>query len=104
MNDKTDGKDSFIHQFKSFNEEDTMRIAAELAKCIVPGDIITLDGDLGAGKTVFARGLISSLGIDDYVTVMVKKRTNATLWENQPAGCMINICDNERATSSTIIF
>ncbi len=39
-----------------------MKIASELATQLQPGDIIFLKGDLAAGKTVFARGLVRGLG------------------------------------------
>ena len=45
-----------------------MALAARLAAAVTSGDIIALSGDLGAGKTVFARGLIRAcLGIDEEV-------------------------------------
>jgi tRNA threonylcarbamoyladenosine biosynthesis protein TsaE len=42
----------------------TMQIAATLASSLRPGDILTLSGDLGAGKTCFVRGLARGLGLD----------------------------------------
>lgn len=42
-----------------------MEVAADLAGRIGPGSIVLLSGDLGAGKTVFVRGLARGLGIDD---------------------------------------
>jgi tRNA threonylcarbamoyladenosine biosynthesis protein TsaE len=41
--------------------EETHMLAAEIAATSKPGDIITLTGDLGAGKTEFARGFIQSV-------------------------------------------
>jgi tRNA threonylcarbamoyladenosine biosynthesis protein TsaE len=51
------------------SEEETFAVAAELARTLRPGAFVLLRGDLGAGKTVFVRGLASGLGIDpDLVT------------------------------------
>lgn len=48
-------------KFVSESYEETIKIAKEFAKSINPGSFITLDGDLGAGKTAFTSGLVSVL-------------------------------------------
>jgi tRNA threonylcarbamoyladenosine biosynthesis protein TsaE len=45
-------------------EEETLRIGAALGRSLTGGEIILLEGELGAGKTVLARGIASGLGVD----------------------------------------
>ncbi len=53
----------------SASEEETRRAGADLARRLAPGDTVLLEGDLGAGKTVFVKGLAEGLGLDpDEVT------------------------------------
>ena len=49
-----------IHHSQSV--EETERLAAQLATDLAPGNCIALDGELGAGKTQFVRGLVKGLG------------------------------------------
>lgn len=45
-------------------EAETRAVAETLAGTLVPGDLVLLHGDLGAGKTVFVKGLAQGLGLD----------------------------------------
>lgn len=57
-----------LKHIETNSEEQTRAFAAELIKASVPGTVIALHGDLGAGKTVFARGAARALGIQSPVT------------------------------------
>ncbi len=46
----------------------TMGAGRRLAALVRPGDVITLSGELGAGKTTFAAGFGEGLGVDEPVT------------------------------------
>jgi len=45
------------------NDSDTSQFAERLAKYLQPGDVIALEGDLGAGKTTFTKGLAKGLEV-----------------------------------------
>ena len=49
-------------KYYSKNARDTQNIAKNLAKTLSGGEVILLNGDLGAGKTTFTKGLVKGLG------------------------------------------
>jgi len=48
--------------------DETQRLAARLAVLLEVGDVLSLTGELGAGKTCFTQGLGTALGVDDRMT------------------------------------
>ena len=55
-----------IHE--SFSEQETFAIGKQLGEQVQPGEIFLLEGDLGVGKTVFAKGFAEGLGIQEPIT------------------------------------
>ena len=53
--------------FISRSAEDTKNFARDYARTLKGGDVVLLNGDMGAGKTVFAKGVALGLGIDDEI-------------------------------------
>ena len=51
----------------SKSAEGTRKLAAKIMEKLRPGDVVLLTGDLGAGKTTFVGGALSSLGYNDHV-------------------------------------
>src|SRR6185437_1050221 len=49
------------------DEAATAALGARIAGALKPGDAVQLSGDLGAGKTVLARGLLRALGVEEDV-------------------------------------
>ena len=54
--------------FISHSVDETIAFARDWAQALRPNDVVALSGDLGAGKTQFAKGLVAGLGSDDEVT------------------------------------
>lgn len=70
MSGKTDAGDTIMktEQIESFSPEDTFAFGEQLGRQAVPGQVYTLIGDLGVGKTVFTQGVAAGLGIQEPVS------------------------------------
>ena len=55
-------------EYLSNSENQTQEIAEAYAKTLRAGDVVLLDGDMGAGKTHFAKGVAAGLAIEEEVT------------------------------------
>ncbi len=61
--------DAFRHARLLANEAETRQLAMDLAMAVQPNDVVTLEGDLGAGKSTLARALIRAIAEDDMLEV-----------------------------------
>lgn len=52
-------------EWVTHSPEETQALAATVAEHLHPGDVLTLEGDLGTGKTTFSQGLAQGLGITE---------------------------------------
>ena len=48
--------------------EETFQLGRKIGEAAVPGQVFTLTGDLGVGKTVFTQGVAAGLGIDEAIS------------------------------------
>lgn len=56
------------YEIKSYSDGESRKIAARLALLLKSGDVVTLEGELGAGKTTFTKGIAEGLGVRRMVT------------------------------------
>ncbi|MEZ5461478.1 tRNA (adenosine(37)-N6)-threonylcarbamoyltransferase complex ATPase subunit type 1 TsaE [Dokdonella sp.] len=68
-------------RWNHLDEEQLVQLAHKLASAIGKGGVVFLDGDLGAGKTTFARALLSALGVGERI-----KSPTYSLLESYEAG------------------
>jgi len=57
-----------VTEIETASPEETEALAARLASFLGPGDVVTVSGELGAGKTTFVRGACRALGVTGPVT------------------------------------
>jgi tRNA threonylcarbamoyladenosine biosynthesis protein TsaE len=79
------------------SEEETFRLAEELASDFRGREVVLLEGDLGAGKTVFAKGLASGAGVRNIHQVCSPSFTLVNIYEGKHRIFHIDLYRLERA-------
>ena len=54
-----------MERIETFSEEETFALGEKIGREAIPGQVYTLLGDLGVGKTVFTQGVAKGLGISE---------------------------------------
>lgn len=90
-----------IHQLpyttQTRNAEETFRLASDFARVPLTGDVVLLQGKLGAGKTQFVRGFCAGLGLVDLFDVDSPTYTLVNHYDVAPGVDHIDLyrCENE---------
>ncbi len=58
----------FEQEHETYSEQETFELGFKFAKELKPGNSISLEGDLGTGKTAFTKGIASGLGVKEHIT------------------------------------
>src|SRR6185369_2362672 len=67
----------------SDSPESTEALAGKLSQLLLPGDFISLHGDLGAGKTKFASGIAKGLGVDPSIPITSPTYTLLNIYQGR---------------------
>lgn len=57
-----------MQKYITKNEAETIELGKKLALNLKPGSTVAVTGDLGAGKTIFVKGIAKGLSINEYIT------------------------------------
>lgn len=88
-----------MHTYTTRSPEETIALGEHLAKLLTGGHIITLEGQLGAGKTTFMKGVATGLGIHSPITSPTFTLMNTHPLTNQSFSTLIHV-DTYRLESS----
>ena len=74
-------KGNFHREVTSRSEEETFRLAKTMARRFKGREVVLLSGELGAGKTIFAKGIAAGLGLSEHHQVCSPSFTILNIYE-----------------------
>jgi tRNA threonylcarbamoyladenosine biosynthesis protein TsaE len=80
------------------SEAETLRTAEDLSAGFQGTEVVLLSGELGAGKTVFAKGLAAGLGVEDASRVCSPSYTLVNVYKGRVSIFHIDLYRLEKAT------
>ena len=84
--------------YETFSDRETFDIGKKIAEGVCSGAVVCLDGDLGVGKTVFAKGFAAGLGISGIQAVQLAADSHEILFSLIPlVGIQINVLIADRS-------
>jgi tRNA threonylcarbamoyladenosine biosynthesis protein TsaE len=94
-------------EFRTLSEDETIALGEALGRLLRPGDVVALDGELGAGKTRLVRGIAEAMGIDGaqvssptYVLVHEYRPVRSGISAGMPPGTSLFHLDAYRLSGS----
>ncbi|MBU3760129.1 MAG: tRNA (adenosine(37)-N6)-threonylcarbamoyltransferase complex ATPase subunit type 1 TsaE [Candidatus Omnitrophica bacterium] len=73
-----------IRRLTTRSPEETLLFGAKIGRKLKPGDVLLLEGDLGAGKTTFVKGVARGLGLRDVSAVKSPTFVIMHIYETKP--------------------
>lgn len=97
MPDRATSAPAAVRTVITRSEEETFRLAEDLASGFSGREVVLLEGELGAGKTVFAKGLASGAGVRNIHQVCSPSFTLVNIYEGKHRIFHIDLYRLERA-------
>lgn len=65
---RDEAEENYLFKTETYGAAETFALGQRFAAYLPPGTVVTLSGELGAGKTAFAKGVAKGLGVQEHIT------------------------------------